>query len=130
MDDYPLLNIFFTMLWFFLFVGWIYLLVMLVTDVFRSHDLNGWAKALWTLFILILPVLGAIIYLIARGEGMTQRQLAQRDREQEVFRSYVQENAGPTVSVADELNKLAELRTMGTISTAEFEAQKTKLLAS
>lgn len=131
MDDYPLLDVFFSMLWFFLFVAWIFLLVMLISDVFRSDDLGGWGKALWTLFIIILPVLGSIVYLIARGQGLAERRAQEYRQQQEAFRSYVQETAqGSTVSTADELSKLAQLRDAGTITPDEFDAQKAKLLAT
>lgn len=131
MDDYPLLDVFFSMLWFFLFVAWIFLLVMLISDVFRSDDLGGWGKALWTLFIIILPVLGSIVYLIARGQGLAERRAHEYRQQQEAFRSYVQETArGSTVSTADELSKLAQLRDAGTITPDEFDAQKAKLLAT
>lgn len=73
MSNYPLLNLFWTMLIFFLFVAWIWLLIMVLADVFRSHDLSGWAKALWALFIVVVPWLGVIVYLIARGDSMSER---------------------------------------------------------
>lgn len=129
MNDYPLLNLFFTMLWFFLFIAWIYLLVVLVTDVFRSDDLSGWLKALWTLFILILPILGALVYLIARGDDMAERRVKDYRRQEQAFQTYVRDAAGPGVSTADELTKLAQLRDAGTISTEEFDTAKAKLLS-
>src|SRR5690606_29649102 len=94
MEDYPLLNLFWTMLWFFLFVAWIWLLIALLSDIFRSRDLSGWGKALWTLLIIITPLLGALIYLIARGKGMAERRAEEYGRQQEAFRSYVQDVAG------------------------------------
>lgn len=130
MDDYPLLNLFWTMLWFFLFVAWIWLLVALIADVFRSRDLSGWKKALWTLLIIVLPLLGALIYLIARGGGMTDRMLEEHDQREQAFRSYVRDAAAePSTSTADELTKLAALRDAGTISAGEFDDQKAKLLS-
>ncbi|PZF79642.1 SHOCT domain-containing protein [Jiangella anatolica] len=135
MDDYPLLNLFLTMLWFFLFVAWIWLLVTLLTDVFRSDDLSGWTKALWTIFILILPLLGALIYLIVRGSGMADRMAADYRRRDEAFREYVRDAAGdggaaaPSgSSTADELTKLARLRDEGVLSPEEFASQKARLL--
>lgn len=128
-DDYTLLDLFFTMLWFFLFVAWIYLLVVLVTDVFRSDDLSGWAKALWVLFILIMPLLGTLIYIIARGDHMAERRVKDYRRQEEAFQAYVRDAAGSGASTADELTKLAQLRDSGAISTAEFDAAKAKLLA-
>lgn len=130
MDDYPLLNLFFTMFWFFLFVAWIWLLIALVTDVFRSRDLSGWAKALWTLSIIVLPIIGALIYLTARGEGMTGRMADDYDRREQEFESYVRQVASESgTSTADELAKLAQLRDAGSLTAAEFEGQKAKLLA-
>jgi hypothetical protein len=132
MDDYPLLNLFLTMLWFFLFIAWIWLLVTLLTDVFRSTDLSGWTKALWTIFILVLPLLGALIYLIVRGSSMTERMAADYQRRDEAFREYVRDaastNGTAPASTADELAKLARLRDEGVLSPDEFAAQKAKLL--
>jgi len=131
MDDYPLLNLFWTMLWFFLFIAWIFLLFSLIVDIFRSRDLGGWAKALWVLFIVILPVLGALVYLIARGGSMHERAAQEYAEREKAFRGYVQEAAGSSGSagVADEVSKLARLRDSGTLTTEEFEAQKAKLLS-
>jgi hypothetical protein len=129
MDDYPLLNIFWTMLWFFLFVAWIWLLISLVADIFRSRDLSGWAKALWTLLIIVTPLLGSLIYLIVRGAGMAERTAEEQSRREEAFRAYVRDAASePGPTVADELTKLAQLRDAGTITAEEFGTQKAKLL--
>jgi hypothetical protein len=129
MNDYPLLNLFWTMLWFFLFVAWIYLLIVIITDIFRSDDMSGWAKALWVLFILIIPFLGVLIYLIARGDKMSARAAADHKRQDQQFREYVRDAAASSgTSTADELTKLAALRDAGTITADEFEAQKAKLL--
>lgn len=130
MDDYPLLNLFWTMLWFFLFVAWIWLLITLLADIFRSRDLSGWGKALWTLLIVVVPILGALIYLVARGSGMAERTVAEYQLRDEAFRAYVQDAAGngAKTSTADELAKLAQLRDTGTISDSEFQAQKAKIL--
>lgn len=128
--DYPLLNVFLSMLWFFLFVVWIYLIFTVIVDIFRSADLSGFSKALWVLFVILLPYLGVFVYLIARGSKMHERAMAQAAQQEKAFRSYVQEAAGGTgTSTADELTKLAALRDQGTISAAEFEAQKAKLLS-
>ena len=129
MNDYPLLNLFWTMLWFFLFVAWIYLLIVVVTDIFRSDDLSGWGKALWVLFVVIVPWLGILVYLIARGDKMSARAASDYQRRDEETRAYVREAAGTSgQSTADELTKLAALRDSGTITAAEFEQQKAKLL--
>jgi type VI protein secretion system component VasK len=130
MDNYPLLNLFWTMLWFFLFIAWIWLLIALLTDIFRSRDLSGWVKALWTLFIIITPLVGALVYLIARGAGMADRSAKEYQAREQAFRDYVKDAASTDqASVADELAKLAQLRDAGTISADEFETQKAKLLA-
>jgi len=124
----PLLDLFLTMLWFFLFVAWFWLLISVYVDVFRSGDLGGWGKALWVLFVLLLPYLGVLIYLIARGGSMQERSAAQAQRAQYAMESHIGAAAsGP--STADELTKLAQLRDQGILSAEEFETQKTKLLA-
>jgi hypothetical protein len=126
--DYPLLGVFWTMLWIFLWVAWIFLLIRVFADIFRSHDMGGWAKALWSLLIIFLPFLGVLIYLIARGNSMAQRDMQLAQQQEQAFRSYVQETAAGSASTADELSKLADLRSKGVLSDAEFEAQKAKLL--
>jgi ABC-type multidrug transport system fused ATPase/permease subunit len=124
---YPLLNIFWTMLEFFLFFLWIWLLIVVFMDIFRSHDIGGLAKALWVIFVIILPFLGVLIYLIARGGSMHERAVAQASQQQKAFDDYVKNTAGS--SSADELSKLADLKSKGVITDAEFEAQKAKLLS-
>jgi len=125
--DYPLLNIFWTMLEFFVFFLWIWLLIVVFMDIFRSQDLGGWAKALWVIFVIILPFIGVLVYLIARGGSMHERAVAQSNQQQKAFDDYVRQTAGSSSS-ADELAKLADLKSKGVISDAEFEAQKQKLL--
>ena len=126
-SSYPLLNIFWTMFEFFLWVVWIWLLILVFIDIFRSHDLPGWAKALWVLFVVILPFLGVLVYLIARGSKMHERAEQQALRQDKQFRSYAQQSAG--TSSADQLAKLADLRDRGVISAEEFEREKAKILA-
>jgi competence protein ComGC len=126
--DYPLLNVFWTMLWFFLFVLWIWLLIYLFIDIFRSHDLGGFAKALWVVFIVVLPLLGVLAYLIVRGPKMHERAVKEASQQEQAFREYVQKTASST-STADELTKLADLKSNGTITDAEFDSQKAKLLS-
>jgi len=126
----PLLDLFWTMLWFFLFIAWIWLLIAIVTDIFRSDDLSGFAKALWILFVIIVPWLGALIYLIARGGKMQDREMRDATERAKAQRQYIQEVASTGApSSAEELTKLAQLRDSGVITTDEFEAQKAKLLA-
>ena len=125
----PLLDLFWTMLWFFLFIAWIWLLISIVTDIFRSDDLSGWAKALWILFVIVVPWLGALIYLIARGGSMQERAMRDATERAKAQRQYIQEVASTGApSSAEELTKLAQLRESGVITTEEFEAQKAKLL--
>jgi hypothetical protein len=98
-------------------------------DIFRSHDMGGLAKALWVIFVVILPYLGLLIYLIARGGSMHERAVAQAQHQQKAFDSYMRQTAGSAGGTADELSKLADLKSKGVITDAEFEAQKAKLLA-
>ena len=130
-SSYPVLDAFLTMLYFFLFIIWIWLLIMVFMDVFRSHDMGGWAKALWVIFIIVLPFLGVFVYLIARGGSMHERAAAQAAEQQKAFDQYVKQAAGtPGESSADQLHKLADLKSQGVLTEAEFEAQKAKILAS
>ncbi|MER5930885.1 SHOCT domain-containing protein [Streptomyces sp. NPDC002054] len=127
--DYPLLNMFWTMLLIFIWVLWFMLLFRIIGDIFRDDELGGWGKAGWTIFVIILPFLGVFIYLIARGRGMGEREMQRVRANEEAFRSYVRESAGPT-SQAEELSRLAELKNRGDITAAEFEQAKAKILAS
>jgi hypothetical protein len=126
--DYPILGLFWTVLWVFLWVAWIMLLFRVIFDIFRSHDMGGWGKALWAIFVVALPFLGVFVYLIARGSSMARRDLADAQAQEAAFRSYVQDAAG-SGGTADELAKLADLNQRGVISDAEFAQQKSKLLA-
>ena len=124
---YPLLSIFWTMLEIFFFIIWIYLLFIVFVDIFRSNDIGGLAKALWVIFVIVLPYLGVFVYLIARGGKMHERAAAQAQQQQKAFDSYVQQAAGGS-STADQLSKLADLKEKGTITEAEFASEKAKLL--
>ncbi len=137
-SSYPLLNIFWTMLEFFLWVAWIWLLVYVYFDIFRSHDLSGWAKALWVIFVLIIPFIGVLVYLIARGGEMHERseQQAERQfrRQQAAFQEMQTSASGSSASgssgsSADQLAKLADLRDRGVITAEEFAREKAKILA-
>jgi type VI protein secretion system component VasK len=133
-SSYPLLNLFWTMFIFFLWVIWIWILIWVFIDIFRSHDLGGFAKALWFLFVLFIPVIGVLVYLIARGGKMQERaaQQAQQQAQQQdaEARAYIQEAASSPASSADQLAKLADLRDRGVISAAEFDREKAKVLAA
>lgn len=122
----PLLDLFWTILIIFVFVAWIWVLISVVIDVFRN-DISGWAKALWVLFIVFLPILGVLAYLIVHGSDMSQRQMDRATEAQEAQDEYIRDVAGSTQ--ADELAKLASLRDQGVLSEDEYQAQKAKLLA-
>ncbi len=124
---YPLLSIFWSMLEFFLFFLWIWLVIMVFFDIFRSHDMGGLAKTLWVLLVIIIPFLGVFVYLIARGGSMHERAAQQAQQQQKAFDSYVQQAAGSD-STADQLAKLAELKDKGALTDAEFAAEKAKVL--
>jgi hypothetical protein len=130
--QYPILDIFWTMLYFFLFFIWIWLLITVFSDIFRSHDMSGWSKALWSIFIIVLPFLGVFVYLLARGGKMHEHQAQAAAAQQNAFDQYVKQAAGTSSgsSTADQLAKLADLKSQGVLTDAEFEAQKTKILAS
>ena len=123
----PLLDVFFTMMWFFLWVLWLFLLFRVITDIFRSRDLGGWGKAGWLVFVIILPFLGVLVYLIARGHKMAERDAAQAQEQDQAFRAYVQD-AAHDGGTADDLAKLADLRDRGVITEADFQQGKEKIL--
>lgn len=122
----PLLNIFLWMLWFFLFVIWIWLLISIFADIFRS-PMSGWAKAGWTFFIIFLPLLGVLIYLIAEGGKMQERSMESVAAAQQAQNAYIRDVAG-TETTADQLKTLSDLHDAGKLSDDEFAAQKAKLL--
>jgi hypothetical protein len=129
--SYPLLGAFWTIFIIFLWVIWIWILIWVFIDIFRSQDLSGWAKALWFLFVLLIPLIGVLVYLIARGGSMNERAAQQARQQDQEFHSYVQEAAADSpANTADQLAKLADLRDRGVISTQEFERQKAKVLAA
>ncbi|GAA3507159.1 SHOCT domain-containing protein [Streptomyces showdoensis] len=134
MDDYPLLNLFWTMLWFFLWIMWLFLLFKVITDIFRDHELSGWGKAGWLILCILLPYLGVLIYVIARGKGMGKRDLKQAQESEAAFQDYIRKTAGSgagggTGGSADELARLAELKDKGAITDEEFEKAKAKVLS-
>jgi len=130
-SSYPLLNAFWTMLYFFLWVIWIWILIWVFIDIFRSRDLSGWGKALWFLFVLLIPLIGVLVYLIARGGKMQEHATQDAQQQDQQFRQYVQEAAASSpANTADQLSKLADPRDRGVISADEFEREKAKILAS
>ena len=128
--SFPLLSVFWTIFMFFLWVIWIWILIMVFIDIFRSHDLSGWAKALWFLFIVFIPLIGVLFYLIARGGSIHERAARQARAQVAEFRSYVQQAASASpASSADQPAKLADLRDRGVITAEEFDREKAKILA-
>ncbi|MFB6890345.1 SHOCT domain-containing protein [Kitasatospora sp. NPDC056327] len=138
MDNYPLLNIFWTMLELFLWILWFFLLFKIITDIFRSHDMGGWAKAGWMLLVILLPLIGVLVYVIARGKGMGERDIAQAQKADAAFKQYIRDAAGSDAgagegppggrSHVDDLAKLADLKASGAISEEEYQKAKEKLL--
>ena len=112
----------------FLFVIWIWILITILTDLFRDHEMSGWGKAAWVLFLVFIPFLTALVYLIARGDGMRDRTIKAQADAKKHFDEYVQQQAH-AVSPADELHKLAELKDKGALSQEEFDQAKAKLLS-
>ncbi|MBK9178728.1 MAG: SHOCT domain-containing protein [Acidimicrobiales bacterium] len=125
--DFPLLAMFWTMIFFFLWVAWIMLVFRVVIDIFRSKNLGGVGKAFWALFVILIPWLGVLVYLIARGRSMAQRDHADAVAHEEAVQAYIRQTAG-SVSTADEISKLAALQAQGVITDAEFAQQKARLL--
>lgn len=123
---YPLADLFGTMLGLFIFIIWFWLLIVIFGDIFRSRDMGGGAKALWVIFVIVLPFLGIFVYLIARGGKMHERAAQAAQAQQQAFNAYVQETAGS--SSADQLAKLADLKEKGALTEEEFAAQKAKIL--
>ena len=127
--DYPILGIFWSMLIFFVWISWLFIFFHVVIDIFRSEDMGGWAKAAWLLLVVFLPLLGVLIYVLARGDSMRDRDVARARAQQSDMEAYVRQAAGTSGGTADELAKLSELQSSGVITESEFAAQKAKLLA-
>ena len=125
--DYPFLDVFWTMIIFFCWVAWIWVLIVIIGDLFRRRDTSGWIKALWVIFLIVLPFLGVLIYLIANGSGMSQRQAETVRASQEQFDTYVKSVSGG--GHASELAKAKELLDSGAINQAEYDQLKAKVLA-
>lgn len=126
--DFPVLGLFWTLMFWFLWLAWILLVFRVILDIFRSRDLGGVAKAFWAIFVIVLPWLGVLVYLIARGGKMAERDVEEATAREEAFQSYIRTTAGAP-STADELSKLSALQAEGVITEAEFAQQKAKLLA-
>ena len=120
-----------SMLWFTLFFLWIWVVVMVFADIFRSPDLSGWAKGLWTIFVIFLPWLGVLAYLIARGHKMTEHRLQEAEAADQAMQAYIRNTvATPSTSPASDLSALAELRDRGVIDESEFQAMKQRVVTS
>ena len=123
-------QVFLSMLWFFLFFIWIWLLIAVFSDIFRSHDMGGFAKFLWVIFVIFLPYLGVFVYLIARGHKMSEHAMEAAQAQDAAQRAYIQQAAGTAPSAADELARIADLKAKGVIDDAEFAAMKAKVVGS
>jgi len=121
-------QVFWSMLWFFLFIIWFWMLIAIFGDIFRSHDLSGWGKALWSIFVIVLPFIGIFAYLIARGHKMSEHAAEAAEAQDQYFKARVQSAVTPSDG-ANELATLANLRAQGVITDAEFEKMKAKVVA-
>jgi Short C-terminal domain/Phospholipase_D-nuclease N-terminal len=126
--DYPFLNILWSMIIFFVWVTWIWMMILILSDVFRRQDLSGWGKAGWTIFLIVLPFLGALIYLIAQSDGMAERRAQDAQGQRAQMDDYVRSVAG-SGGPAAEIDKAKQLLDSGAINQTEFEAIKAKALA-
>jgi hypothetical protein len=127
--DYPFLNILWSMIIFFLWVAWIWVLILILSDVFRRSDLSGWGKAAWTFFLIVLPFLGVLIYLIAESDGMAERRAQDVQGQRAQMDDYVKSVAG-SGGPAAEIDKAKQLLDSGAITQTEFDALKAKALAA
>jgi hypothetical protein len=125
--DYPFMDVLWSMIIFFFWVIWIWIVITVLIDIFRRHDIGGWAKAAWVIFVAVLPWLGVLIYLIAQHDGMRERSIKQARSQQQAFDDYVRDTAGG--GAAADIAKAKELLDSGAITQAEFEALKAKALA-
>ncbi len=117
-----------SMLWFFMFFIWIWLLITVFADIFRSHDLGGFAKAIWVIFVVFIPYLGVFVYLIARGHKMHEHAVEAAEAQDAAARQYIQAATGTAPSTADELARIADLKERGVIDDAEFQKLKAKAI--
>lgn len=124
-------QVFLSMLWFFLFFIWVWLLITVFAAIFRARDLSGWGKAGWTFFVIFLPFLGVFTFLIARGRQMTEQAMDEARERDEMFRGYVQDVVATTpTSEVDQLTKLASLKADGLIDDSEYQRMKAKVTAA
>ena len=130
--DYPILGIFWTLLLLFLWVAWIVLVIRVFVDVFANHETSGWSKAFWSLFVIVIPWLGVLAYLIVHGDGMARRSMDRAQAQQAAADDYIRNVAAGSggASAAEELSKLAALKEQGVLTDAEFQVQTARLLGS
>jgi hypothetical protein len=127
--DYPVLGAFWTIMWIFLWVLWLMMLFRVIADVFRDDGLSGWAKSGWVVFVIVLPLVGVLVYLIARGKDMGSREMKHAREQQRAVDAYIRDTAGTSFTgSADDLARLAELKAKGDISERDFERAKEKIL--
>ena len=126
--DYPFLDILWTMIIFFVWITWIWMVIGIFADIFSRRDISGWSKAAWSVFVIVLPFLGVLIYLIANGDGMAERKQGQVQAQRAEFDDYVK-NVAASGGPAHEIDKAKQLLDSGAISQAEFDALKAKALA-
>ena len=129
MSDFGFWDLILSMFWFMLLLLWISLVFSIFGDIFRDHELSGGAKALWTVFLIFIPWVGALTYLVVRGKSMNERSMRAARERDEQMREYVKDAAGTTTSTADELRKLGQLRSDGVITPTDYEQAKAKVLA-
>ena len=127
-SDFGSGQVLWSMLWFFLFFIWIWILITVFADIFRSHDLSGWAKAIWVIFVIVAPYLGVFVYLIAQNRGMVERSMADAQAQQQQLDDYVRSVAKPNGGAAGEIDKAKRLLDSGAITQSEFDALKAKAL--
>ena len=127
--DYPFLDVLWTMIVFFLWIMWFWLLITVFADIFRRHDLSGWGKTGWLIFTIFLPFLGVFVYLITQNVGMTERNLARARSQKDQFDDYVRQTAGGGGGAAAEIDRAKQLLDSGAITQAEFDALKQKALS-
>ena len=128
-SDYPFIDVFWSMIIFFFWVIWIWIVITVLIDIFRRHDLSGWAKAAWVVFVVVIPWIGVLVYLIANHDGMTERRYKDAADQQAQFDQYVRSTAG-SGGPAAEIDRAKKLLDEGTITQAEFDAIKAKALAA
>lgn len=125
----PLFDVFWAMLWFFIWISWIWVVISVFADIFRSPDLGGWGKAFWAIAIVLVPFIGVFVYLIARGGAMQHRAIDHAARQQKATENYIRSVAVSSAGTPEELAKLGKLRDDGVITNEEFAAQKAKILS-